>query len=94
MDEVDELFVCPASGDEGLAVGAALQANFELSLQDGHISSKTPLNDLYFGTSFSNEQIKWIVEDDDIKEFIGTLYQSKKELVSDEVAEFLKEIFD
>lgn len=66
MDEVDELFVCPASGDEGLAVGAALQANFELSIQDGNICSKTPLKDLYFGTSFSNEQIKKTLKEKDL----------------------------
>ena len=29
MEEVDDGFFCPAAGDEGLAVGAALQAYFE-----------------------------------------------------------------
>jgi hypothetical protein len=43
--------------------------------------------------SFSNEKIKWIIEDEDVKEFIGTLYKAKSELVKDDVAEFLKEIF-
>jgi rRNA-processing protein FCF1 len=43
--------------------------------------------------SFSNEQIKWIIKDEDVKEFIGTLYKAKSELVKDDVAEFLKEIF-
>jgi hypothetical protein len=28
--------------------------------------------------SFSNEQIKWIIEDEDVKEFIGTLYKALK----------------
>jgi hypothetical protein len=41
----------------------------------------------------SNEKIKWIIEDEDVKEFIGTLYKAKSELVKDDVAEFLKEIF-
>jgi hypothetical protein len=39
--------------------------------------------------SFSNEKIKWIIEDEDVKEFIGTLYKAKSELVKDDVAEFL-----
>jgi hypothetical protein len=39
---------------------------------------------------FSNEKIKWIIEDEDVKEFIGTLYKAKSELVKDDVAEFLK----
>ena len=43
--------------------------------------------------SFSNEQIKWIIEDEDVKEFIGTLYKAKSELVENDVADFLKEIF-
>ncbi len=44
--------------------------------------------------SFSNEQIKWIIEDDDVKEFIGTLYKEKSELVENDVADFLKENFE
>ncbi|VVH64978.1 hypothetical protein BSPLISOX_2179 [uncultured Gammaproteobacteria bacterium] len=43
--------------------------------------------------SFSNEQIKWIIEDEDVKEFIGTLYKAKSRLVENDIAEFLKEIF-
>ncbi len=44
--------------------------------------------------SFSNEKIKWIINEDDVKEFIGTLYKAKSELVENDVAEFLKEIFE
>ena len=87
MDEVDELFVCPASGDEGLAVGTALQADFELSLQEGQISSKTPLNDLYFGTSFSNEQIEKTLKENDLlneAQFIDDIDSEVGELLSKE----------
>src|SRR5690606_17753598 len=31
--------------------------------------------------SCNNEQIQWIIEDEDVKQFIGTLYNAKKELV-------------
>jgi rRNA-processing protein FCF1 len=44
--------------------------------------------------SFSNEQIKWIIEDEDVKEFIGTLYKAKSRLVENDIAEFLKGIFE
>ncbi|MCP3926749.1 MAG: DUF4935 domain-containing protein [Desulfobacterales bacterium] len=44
--------------------------------------------------SYSNEQIKWIIDDEDVKEFIGTLYKAKTELVENDVAEFLKENFE
>lgn len=87
MDEVDDLFVCPASGDEGLAVGAALQADFELSIQDGQIPSKTPLNDLYFGTSFSNEQIEETLRKKDLlrnAQFIDDIDNEVGELLSKE----------
>ncbi|MCU4166111.1 PIN domain-containing protein [Carboxylicivirga caseinilyticus] len=44
--------------------------------------------------SYSNEQIKWIIKDADVKEFIGTLYKAKSEIVENAVAEFLKENFE
>lgn len=44
--------------------------------------------------SYSNEQIKWIIEDEDVMEFIGTLYKAKSELVENSVADFLKENFE
>jgi carbamoyltransferase len=87
MEEVDDVFVCPVSGDEGLAVGAALQANFELSIQDGQISSKIPLNDLYFGTSFSNEQIEKTLREKDLlnnAQFIDDIDGEVGELLSKE----------
>lgn len=44
--------------------------------------------------SYSNDQIKWIIKDEDVKQFIGTLYQAKKKLVENSVADFLKENFE
>jgi hypothetical protein len=43
--------------------------------------------------SFSNEQIKWIIEKEDVKEFIGKLYIARRWLVKDGSAVFLKKIF-
>jgi len=43
--------------------------------------------------SFLNEQIKWIIKDKDVKEFIGTLYKAKSELVENDVADFFKSEF-
>ena len=92
MEEVDDVFFCPAAGDEGLAVGAALQAQFELSIQDGHIPVKTTLNDLYFGTSFSNEQIKNVLKEngllndaqfiDDIDGQVGELLAKEDHIIA------------
>ncbi|MQP52428.1 MULTISPECIES: PIN domain-containing protein [unclassified Flavobacterium] len=45
--------------------------------------------------SLANEDIRRIIADDDVKEFIGSLYDSKKEVLTDkEVLQFLKETFE
>ena len=58
LDCIDDAFFCPAASDEGLAVGAALSGYAELELQNGHKPIKIPLVSNYFGSSFTNEQIK------------------------------------
>ena len=57
MPEVEDLFVYPASGDDGTAVGSGLQAYFKYCKREGLTPSKVPLTDLYYGPSYSNEQI-------------------------------------
>ena len=58
LEEVDDAFFCPASGDEGLAVGAALIGYYEMSMMSGKKPENVPLKDTYFGSSFSNEEIE------------------------------------
>lgn len=44
--------------------------------------------------AYHNTQIRWIIENPDIQELIGTLYENRKELIDDlEVASFLKTKF-
>lgn len=43
--------------------------------------------------SYTNNQIKWIIDDEDVMSFIGTLFNSKKELVGNETSLFLKDNF-
>lgn len=38
----------------------------------------------------TNEQIYWIISDDDVKQFISTLYESKKEMLSSDLAAEIK----
>lgn len=46
------------------------------------------------GMAYINNQIGWILGDDDVKQFFGNLYESKKHLVRDELTiEFLNNIF-
>jgi len=58
LDDVDDAFFCPAPGDDGLAVGAALQGYYEIVERDGIKPIKNALKDNYFGSSFTNEEIK------------------------------------
>ena len=58
LEEVDDAFFCPAAGDEGLAVGAALKGCIELEVKNGHRPTKVALTNNYFGSSFSNEEIE------------------------------------
>ena len=52
LDFVDELFVQPASGDDGISLGAA----WYVSNQMGYKPKPTP--NYYLGTAFSNDQIQ------------------------------------
>lgn len=50
---VDEIFVYPAMGDEGLSLGACIIKSVEL----GEIQKPFKLDDVFFGKKYSNEEI-------------------------------------
>jgi len=58
MPEVEDLFVYPASGDDGTAIGSGLQAYFKYCIREGLKPIKVPISDLYYGPSYSDEQIE------------------------------------
>lgn len=66
LDDVDDVFFCPAASDEGLAVGAALKGYFEIALRDGIKPVKEHLKSNYFGSSFTNDQIKDALKNHDM----------------------------
>ena len=85
MSEVDDAFFCPAAGDEGLAVGAALRGYFEMAFKDGIMPSKMPLRDSYFGSSFSNEEIEESLKKNNLlekAEFIDDIDSETGELLA------------
>lgn len=55
---VSSFFVYPHMGDGGLAVGAALELYAEHLLDQGSFLRPFSLNDVYFGPSFGEEEIK------------------------------------
>jgi carbamoyltransferase len=66
LPEVDDTFFCPAAGDDGLAVGAALIGYFEMTIMSGRKPEKTSLQSIYFGTAFSNDEISEILKKHDL----------------------------
>ena len=66
LDDVDDVFFCPAAGDDGLAVGAALKGYFEIALRYGIKPVKEHLKSNYFGSSFTNDQIKDALKNHDM----------------------------
>lgn len=54
LDWVEEIFVHPAMGDEGLALGAAIKKANEI----GEVREPFKLTDVYFGISYNNKEIE------------------------------------
>ena len=92
LEEVDDAFFCPAAGDEGLAVGAALIGYYEMSMISGKKPENIPLKDTYLGSSFSNEEIEESLKKhsllekaeyiDDIDETVGELLTKDSNIVA------------
>ena len=69
IPEVENAFFYPASGDEGLAVGAALQGYYEFCKRDGISPKKWQMTDLYYGPSFSEDQIASCLKQSNLKDY-------------------------
>ena len=85
LEEVDDAFFCPAASDEGLAVGTALHGYFTLAFNDGILPNKVPLKNPYFGSCFSNEEIKDCIVQNGLLEkstFVENIDEEVGELIS------------
>jgi carbamoyltransferase len=58
MEEVEDAFFYPACGDDGTPVGAALQVYYEICKEEGIKPEYNPLEDLYYGPEYSDEEIR------------------------------------
>jgi carbamoyltransferase len=63
LDWVDEIYIYPAMGDEGLSLGACIYKSVEL----GELTKPFKLNDVHFGISYSNDEILKISENYEFK---------------------------
>jgi len=85
MEDVEDAFFCPGAGDEGLTVGAALQGYYQFAMREGTKPIKLPLVGNYFGTSFSNEEIKEVLKKNDMLEqasFIDNIDEEIGEMIA------------
>lgn len=88
MPQVEDAFFYPAAGDAGMPVGAALQVYHKHCSNNGLKPESGPLTNLYYGPSYTNEEIKeylretvWIKKAehyDEIDDEIGDLVSKGK----------------
>jgi carbamoyltransferase len=78
LDFVDEIFIYPPMGDEGLPLGACIKKAVEL----GEITKPKKLQNVFFGIDYSNEEV----------ETISKNYNLEKEVyLPDEIAKEIEE---
>jgi carbamoyltransferase len=61
LDWVDEIYVCPPMGDEGLSLGACIKKAVDL----GEIKKPFKLKNVFFGKKYTNEEVLNSVSDSD-----------------------------
>lgn len=90
LDWVEEVYVYPAMGDEGLSLGACIIKSIEL----GEWKKPKKFDKVFFGTSFTNEQIE---EESKKFDFIKEKYDVKeiaKDLESGSIIGWFREGFE
>ena len=63
MEEVENIFFYPAAGDEGIAVGAALEGYYRFCEREGIKPRKEKLGPIYYGMGYNNEYIESILKE-------------------------------
>ncbi len=81
LPEVKKIFFYPASDDGGTPVGAALEGYVKWSLQKKITPKIYPIEDIYYGQSFSNAEIEQIL--------IKTKWKKKAKLVSKDIEKII-----
>ncbi len=85
LDEVENLFVMPSCSDESLAVGCAIKCAIDEGFKFEDVNF---LEDIYWGTSYSKEEVEKAFENLDEKEFeIKYIGDDIDELVGELISE-------
>lgn len=83
---VDDLYVCPASGDTSLPIGACYFAMWEHVRKEGlPVELLRPIDDVYLGPSFANDEIDRYLAD----ERIGERYVVERGAQPERIAQLL-----
>jgi carbamoyltransferase len=63
LEEVEDIFFYPAAGDEGVAVGAALEAYHRFCEREGIRPRREKLGAIYYGMEYDNDCIERVLKD-------------------------------
>lgn len=80
LDEVENVFIMPSCSDESLAVGCAIKC----AIDDGFpFDNVKTLEDIYWGPSYSKEEIEKALEEIDEKEYKIEYVENIEELIAE-----------
>jgi carbamoyltransferase len=82
LDKVENLFVMPSCSDESLAIGCAIKCAIDEGFKFEDVNY---LEDIYWGTSYSKEEVENALENLDEKEF-------EIKYIGDDIDEFVGEL--
>jgi len=83
LESVRSVFIHPGMGDEGLALGAAFAIHAASAKAHGTRISSSRLADVYFGPSFSNQQIEEAIAKEGLKApYVEEIERSVAELLA------------
>ena len=86
LPEVQDIFVCPSSGDESIAIGGTYvlaKKIWQEKIINGRIE---PLKDVYLGPSYSEYEIKNFIKDHKLSEKYKIIEKATPSLIANEIA--------
>lgn len=83
LDNINSVFIHPNMGDGGLSLGAALYVSAREMLNNGSGLKPSPLNNVYFGPGYSNNEIEKALSESKLN---GTYIKNIEKYIAEKVA--------